>query len=371
MIVLILLSSASLAFAAGTTVYSTEALKKAVYTQMVARNGNFSISYVGSEVYSIMNNAQNFFVDVYAGNDDYLEWNRNRFYYKYAQIENRIDFSFEVTYLTTKTQEAYVDARVNSILADIILPQMNDYEKLIAVHAYICDHVSYDNTLTKYSAYNALADGEAVCQGYALLMDKMLERVGVKSIIIDGDIPEGPHAWNLVQIEGTWYHVDATNDDTNSNKFLLKTDQYMRSQSYTWDSQLFPLATKVFVVPLKVTVIVDGKLMEFDAQPYINKDNRTMVPIRFVSERLGAEVTWDSITRSVIIENRQTRLTMTIDSNTIMQDGTASSMDTTAVIRQDRTMVPLRFISEYLGATVDWDATNLTANIYSAGYAAN
>lgn len=370
-VTLIIISSAGMVFAAGTTVYSPEALKQEVYKQMVARNGAFSLTYVGTKTKSITSDAQQFFNSVYAGSDDYLEWNRDRFYYSYSQLGDRIDFDFEITYLTTKEQEAYVDNKVTAILTTSITPQMNDYEKLLAIHQYICDHVSYDNSLTRYSAYNALAEGEAVCQGYALLMDKMLEKVGIKTIIIDGAIPEGTHAWNLVLIEGLWYHVDATNDDTNDNIFLLKTDKYMRDHNYSWDATLFPNANTEFVVPLKVSVTVDGKQVEFDAQPYINQDNRTMVPIRFVSEKLGAIVDWDEASRTVTIKSKTTTLAMAIDSNAVLQNGTTGYMDTTAVIKQNRTMVPLRFISEYLGAIVNWDKINLIAHIYSAEYALN
>ncbi len=202
-------------------------------------------------------------------------------------------------------------------------------------------------------------------------MDKMLEKAGVNTIIIDGAIPEGSHAWNLVQIDGLWYHVDATNDDVNNNMFFLKTDRYMQEHDYTWDAKLFPNVNKEFVIPLKVTVKVDDKLIEFDVLPYINQDNRTMVPIRFISEKLGATVDWNNENRSVTIKNGKTTLVMTIDSNTVLANGTTGYMDTTAIIRQDRTMVPLRFVSEYLGATVNWDQVNQIAHIYSAGYAYN
>lgn len=368
-VALILAGSFGMAFAAGTTVNSPEALKKAVYDQMVARNGNFSLSYVGNKGKSITSNAQNFFKDIYAGSDDYLKWNRDRFYYSYTQTKNRIDFDFKVTYLTTKEQETYVDGKVTAILSSIVKPQMNDYEKLLVIHQYICDNVAYDKSLTKHSAYNALAQGESVCQGYALLMDKMLEKAGIKTIIIDGSIPEGSHAWNLVFIEGLWYHVDATNDDTNNNLFFLKTDKYMRDQSYTWASNLFPYAKTEFKIPLKISVTVDGSQVEFDTQPYINQDNRTMIPIRFVSEKLGATIAWDAESRTVTIKNSSVTLSMTIDSNTVLKNGVPGHMDTTAVIKQDRTMVPLRFVSEYLGATVDWDSGNQIAHIYSAEFA--
>ncbi len=154
---LIITGSAGMAFAESIVVKTPEDLKKAVYSEMVSRNNNFSITYLGTKGASITENTQDFFKTVYAGNDDYLEWNRQRFYYSYSQVGPRIDFKFEVSYLTTKAQEAYVDSTVASILSSIIKPQMDDYKKLLAIHNYICDNVSYDKTLKKYSAYAALA----------------------------------------------------------------------------------------------------------------------------------------------------------------------------------------------------------------------
>ena len=316
-----------------------------------------------------MNNSQKLVKSVYAGDDDYLEWNMEKISYIYTKTENLLKIDFTVNYRTTKAQEAYVDSQVNSILATIIKPDMTDDEKLSAIHGYIINHVEYDKTLTKYTAYDALYSGKAVCQGYALLMDRMLEAVGIKSIIVDGTIPEGSHAWNLVLLDGLWYHVDATNDDINSNKYYLKTDEYMRNQNYVWNSTLFPKSLVEYMEPRIVKVFVDGQEISFDIKPYINRENRTMVPVRFVSERLGAEVSWNNDQRMVTVTNNNDDIQMTIDNLTVLLNGSISQMDTAAILKNGRTLVPLRFISEYLGASVNWDSANQTVNIFSSKYA--
>ena len=81
--------------------------------------------------------------------------------------------------------------------------------------------------------------------------------------------------------------------------------------------------------------------------PFI-KDDRTMVPIRFVAEAMGAEVEWIDETRTVIIEKDGTHLQLQID--VPLPDGMG-----TPVIVANRTFVPVRYVTEMLGANVRWD----------------
>lgn len=369
--VLLPLSITNIAFASDSTVYTTDAVKKALYSEMINRDSGFSITYVGSDADDITNAPMAFFGTVFNSSDDYLKWNRSKFQFEYTQLDDRLDMTFNISYLTTKAEEDFVDMKVNGALASIIKPGMSDYEKLSAVHSYICDNVSYDYTLKKYSAYEALASGKAVCQGYSLLMDKMLEKAGVKTIIIDGSIPEGGHAWNLVKLDDVWYHVDATNDDINKDMFLLKTDSYMKKYEYKWTASEFPAAVTAFEKPFKITINVDGRAVSFDVAPYINSENRTMVPVRFVSETLGATVGWNNAAQMVTVENEPDVIKMIINDDRVLVNGEPYTMDTAATIKNNRTMVPLRFISEYLGAEVKWDEVNHIINIYSDSFARN
>jgi transglutaminase-like putative cysteine protease len=361
--ILIFTTSTFSAYALNSTVYTINDLKSAIYKQMSDRNTNFDIDYSGNQTYVFTKDSLAFVRSVYAGNDDYLEWNMDRISFNYMVTKNLIEIEFTAKYRTTRAQEIYVDENVNTILGSIIKPNMTDDEKLFAIHQYILDNVEYDSTLTRYTAYDALYYGSSVCQGYALLMDKMLEKAYIKTIIIDGSIPEGTHAWNLVSLNGIWYHVDATNDDVNENMFYLETDQFMQGKNYSWDKSLFPEATIEYKAP--PTIYVDNNKVNFDVQPYINSDNRTMVPVRFISEQLGAEVYWDNNGQIVTIINGTDTIEMAINNRNILLNGQSLEMDTEAVLKGGRTMVPLRFISEYLGANVDWNQANSIINIYS------
>jgi len=113
-----------------------------------------------------------------------------------------------------------------------------------------------------------------------------------------------------------------------------------------------------------VSVLVNGKEVHFpDQVPYINQDSRTMVPVRFISESLGAKVSWDNDNRMVIIEKGEDIIKLKIGENKADVNGKTVSFDTSAVLQNDRTMVPVRFISEALGAKVGWNQENKTVEI--------
>lgn len=89
--------------------------------------------------------------------------------------------------------------------------------------------------------------------------------------------------------------------------------------------------------------------------PVVNEDERTMVPIRFIAEAFNAVVGWDEAAQQVSIEKDGTKILMTIGSSSYTVDGAAKEMDTAAVIENERTLVPLRAISESLGLEVYWN----------------
>lgn len=122
-----------------------------------------------------------------------------------------------------------------------------------------------------------------------------------------------------------------------------------------------------------IRVFVDGTEVSFpDQKPFINSDNRTLVPVRFVSEALGAEVDWIGLTRTVQINYNDKLILLEIGLKKATVGLSIVSLDTAPAIVNDRTMVPLRFVSECLGAEVDWQplATAGMINIFTKGQTA-
>jgi hypothetical protein len=115
---------------------------------------------------------------------------------------------------------------------------------------------------------------------------------------------------------------------------------------------------------------VGSTAVRLEAAPFIDKaSGRTMVPMRFIGEAFGAVVTWDAATRRVFVETKTTMnhkaliMVMTIGSRKATANGKALTLDVAPVIVAGRTFVPLRIISETIGADVTWNAAARTVAI--------
>ena len=107
---------------------------------------------------------------------------------------------------------------------------------------------------------------------------------------------------------------------------------------------------------------VNGVNVKTDAAPMIISD-RTMLPARFVAERLGASVAWDESARKVTVNGSGVKVELYIDSATAYINGVATTLDSPATIRDGRTYTPVRFVAEALGASVSWNDAAKTVTI--------
>jgi hypothetical protein len=109
---------------------------------------------------------------------------------------------------------------------------------------------------------------------------------------------------------------------------------------------------------------VSGEFLSFPGgQPPIIISGRTLVPLRDVMEYLGFEVTWDESTREVQLRKEGYDVRVTVYSSDMFVNGQRHSLDVAPRITNDRTMVPLRAISEATGLTVTWDDENHIVDI--------
>jgi hypothetical protein len=132
---------------------------------------------------------------------------------------------------------------------------------------------------------------------------------------------------------------------------------------------IFSILSSTFLVQAKavtqIIVKIDGKVIDFpDAKPYVNSDNRTMVPIRFVAEALKCDVYWEVEGKDVVtIHKGGNRINMKVGEKTATYNGISKTFDTSSCVVEDRTFVPIRFIGELLGVEVTWDAKTNTVNV--------
>ena len=107
---------------------------------------------------------------------------------------------------------------------------------------------------------------------------------------------------------------------------------------------------------------LDGQVVTLDTPPVI-VSGRTLVPLRPIIEGLGGGITWVSETRSVEVEFNGTTLLLQIGNRTAVVNGKAVQMNVPATIMNGRTMLPVRFVSENLGADVQWEELTKTVTI--------
>ena len=118
----------------------------------------------------------------------------------------------EVTTGTTVTE------RVRAIVAEVVTDGMSDYDKALRLHDYLTQHAQYDNPTyllnnnsnpDAYDAAGVLLRGYGVCDSYAKAYDLLMSEAGIPCV----RITSSSHAWNMIQIDGQWVHVDCTWDD--------------------------------------------------------------------------------------------------------------------------------------------------------------
>ncbi len=124
---------------------------------------------------------------------------------------------------------------------------------------------------------------------------------------------------------------------------------------------------ELMIKPDIVTVQVDGEVLQFPTQDPMIVDNRTLVPMRTIFEKLGAQVDWidEGGVQKIIANTADKNISMTINSNEFFVNGEKKELDVPAQLINDKTLVPLRAVSESLDCTVDWTQETKTVTIQS------
>lgn len=114
-----------------------------------------------------------------------------------------------------------------------------------------------------------------------------------------------------------------------------------------------------------ISVSLDGKEIQFDTYPEIVND-RTFVPIRAVAESFGAEVLWDEASKLITIRKGDVVNKLSIGNTTVYTNDVSSVIEAAPYIKDDRTMVPLRYIAEAFNMEVEWNGEERKISISSA-----
>lgn len=176
---------------------------------------------------------------------DYIRYQLGGYTFSYGSKSSSEGYQYSIiitpVYYSSFEQEQETNKKVQEILHLLSLPETaGDYEKTQAVHDYLVEHVNYDLVhkkneyhTVKSTAYGALVNHSATCQGYAAAAYRLLMELGVNCRVItgEGESANGSeyHAWNIVGIDGVYYNMDVTWDDVKQNKeYFLKSEQDFR-----------------------------------------------------------------------------------------------------------------------------------------------
>ncbi|MGF9964762.1 transglutaminase domain-containing protein [Bacillus rhizoplanae] len=201
-----------------------------------------------NNIQDVLNQIENSYNDIMK-QDDYLRFTVGNADFSVRGFPGNYTLTLTMNYLESKEQAQYVAEQAKQIINSIITTNMDDHEKVKAVHDYVVKLISYDTSLQSYTAYKALTTHTVVCQGYALLTYQLLKEAELNVRIVEGTGNGQPHSWNLVEIEGKWYHLDTTFDDpvpdvknrVTYSYFNLTDDQI--SGDHVWDRSQYPSAT--------------------------------------------------------------------------------------------------------------------------------
>lgn len=148
--------------------------------------------------------------------------------------------------------------KLNSWIGEFYHDGMNDEDLVVAAHDYIVTHCLYDTSAlspfhkkAEYtdSPYGVMVNGYGICSGYTSTFQLLMDALGVECISVSGEALDEEHAWNMVELDSKWYHVDCTWDDfvpdfetrMPFHMYLLVDDSTMNI-SHIWDKSSAPSA---------------------------------------------------------------------------------------------------------------------------------
>lgn len=165
----------------------------------------------------------------------------------YYELANQIEYHIE--YSLSQKNVTEITRTLNTIAKKLLLKSKanglsGDLQIAAYLHDYLTDHISYtkgDRSLTRnHNLVGALINRETVCEGYSKLYLFLLDKAGIPAIYVSGKTVGGSaagHAWNMVKVNGKWYHVDVTWDSNGKgNKgdwdYFLLSDAQIRTKKH-------------------------------------------------------------------------------------------------------------------------------------------
>lgn len=325
--------------------------------------------------------------DIQVGKKAYanISFNHNHLKKNYISIIYDIQFSFHIfneetwdTIDDSKPINLYSDGiKLNNGISADTRPVTKIYDKdniIISYIDYIIDDNDdlYVNFLIENNSFNHIciqARNESI-NGFmidAIMSDKV--QVNKKAYIsmrfLDYELKENRITSSINEID---FSLHIFNYDTWKN--IDDTEIYKIANGYIYGSSIIQNTDTVEDIALtintstdnSINVTINGEKIYFDVQPMII-DGRTLAPMRTIFEKLGASVDWNADTQTVTSIKGDTKISLTIGDNMLYINDIAKTLDVPAILSNNRTLVPVRAISEAFSCSVEWDNDSRTVII--------
>ena len=170
---------------------------------------------------------------------------------------------FEVFPAEAADDAETVPGKVRQLAAECLRSAgRSEYSRALWLHDWLIYNANYDTSYTYYYANGVLLEGVGVCQSYALAYDLLLHEIGIESVYLSGTANGVSHAWNLVRLDGSWYHVDCTWDDPigggyeKHSYFGLTDEQMALDHSWARERGVMPECTSDELAGLRRNLMV-------------------------------------------------------------------------------------------------------------------
>lgn len=167
-------------------------------------------------------------------------------YIRYTDPTYSKVISLEPTYIMSGAELEAAKEKFNSAVGELlsgITSSMSEYDREKLLHDRLAAKISYAETDNAHNAYGAIVEGEAVCEGYAEAYQYLLQLAGLQALVVTGESASVGHAWNIVRVDGKYYHVDLTWDDQPATLYYAyfnKTDDRIK-EDHTIDEKKYAL----------------------------------------------------------------------------------------------------------------------------------
>ncbi len=190
-----------------------------------------------------------------------------------------------------KSNWTLIDKAVEEILL-YVSPNMTEFEKVMAVHDYMVNNYTYDANDYEQNMLIVI-DKKGVCMAYSYAFIHVMNVLGIESYIVTSDNME--HAWNLVRVDGQWYHMDVTWDDISEHfahnertHALLSTSAIESEGHYGFDVSGFDVDSTLYDDEDRLSVYTKGMSYFIDGNSLVDENGN------FICEKLdGGDGFWD------------------------------------------------------------------------------